>query len=83
MDEAMGASGIHGNTPDELHEALARVWPADRVMVIAVKTDPERRFPGFEAWWDVPVSHASGQASIRAARTAYDRKCREQRIDIQ
>jgi TPP-dependent trihydroxycyclohexane-1,2-dione (THcHDO) dehydratase len=83
MDEAMGASGIHMDMPDELREALARAWTADWVTVIAVLTDPETRFPGFGSWWDVQVAGASGQASVRAVGTACDRKRRERRIDIQ
>ena len=81
--EAMGALAIQANTPDELRAALATARAADRITVIAVPTEPEKRVPGFESWWDVPVAGASEQASVRDARTAYDRKRREQRIDIQ
>jgi len=72
-----------GAEADELREALATARTADRITVIAVPTDPEKRVPGFESWWDVPVAAASEQASVRDARSAYDRKRREQRIDIQ
>ena len=81
--EAMGALALQANTRDELREALATARTADRITVIAVPTDPEKRVPGFESWWDVPVAAASEQASVRDARSAYDRKRREQRIDIQ
>ena len=81
--ESMGALALQANTPDELREALATARTADRITVIAVPTEPEKRVPGFESWWDVPVAGASEQASVRDARTAYDRKRREQRVDIQ
>jgi len=81
--EAMGALALQANTRDELREALATARTADRITVIAVPTDPEKRVPGFESWWDVPVAAASEQASVRDARSAYDRKRLEQRIDIQ
>jgi 3D-(3,5/4)-trihydroxycyclohexane-1,2-dione acylhydrolase (decyclizing) len=81
--EAMGALAIQANTADELRDALARARVADRITVIAVPTEPEKRVPGFESWWDVPVAGASEQAAVRDARTAYDRKRREQRTDIQ
>jgi 3D-(3,5/4)-trihydroxycyclohexane-1,2-dione acylhydrolase (decyclizing) len=80
--EAMGALAIQANTPDELRTALAAARAADRITVIAVPTEPEKRVPGFESWWDVPVAGVSGQASVRKARTAYDKKRHEQRIDI-
>ena len=80
--EAMGAFAIQANTPDELRDALAAARAADRITVIAVPTEPEKRVPGFESWWDVPVAGVSGQDSVRRARSAYDKKRREQRVDI-
>jgi 3D-(3,5/4)-trihydroxycyclohexane-1,2-dione acylhydrolase (decyclizing) len=80
--ESMGALAIQANTPDELRDALATARTADRITVIAVPTEPEKRVPGFESWWDVPVAGVSGQDSVRKARTAYDKKRREQRVDI-
>ena len=81
--EAMGALAIQANTPDELRDALAAARTADRITVIAVPTEPEKRVPGFESWWDVPVAGVSGQKSVRNARSAYDKKRQEQRVDIQ
>ncbi|MEO8228709.1 MAG: 3D-(3,5/4)-trihydroxycyclohexane-1,2-dione acylhydrolase (decyclizing) [Chloroflexota bacterium] len=80
--ESMGALALQANTPDELRDALATARAADRITVIAVPTEPEKRVPGFESWWDVPVAGVSGQDSVRKARTAYDKKRREQRVDI-
>jgi len=81
--EAMGALAIQANTADELRAALGTARAADRITVIAVPTEPEKRVPGFESWWDVPVAGASAQPAVRRARTAYDQKRREQRTDIQ
>jgi 3D-(3,5/4)-trihydroxycyclohexane-1,2-dione acylhydrolase (decyclizing) len=81
--EAMGALAIHACTPDELRAALAQARVADRITVIVVPTEPEKRMPGFESWWDVPVAGASAQDGVRKARSAYDKKRRDQRIDIQ
>jgi 3D-(3,5/4)-trihydroxycyclohexane-1,2-dione acylhydrolase (decyclizing) len=80
--ESMGALAIQANTPDELRSALAEARAADRITVIVVPTEPDKRVPGFESWWDVPVAGASEQASVRGARNAYDLKRREQRIDL-
>ena len=79
--ESMGALALHACTPDELRDALAQAKVSDRITVIVVPTEPEKRVPGFESWWDVPVAGASGQASVRDARDAYDEKRREQRLD--
>jgi 3D-(3,5/4)-trihydroxycyclohexane-1,2-dione acylhydrolase (decyclizing) len=81
--ESMGALALHACTPDELRDALAQAKAADRITVIVVPTEPEKRMPGFESWWDVPVAGVSGTDTVRTARTAYDKKRREQRIDIQ
>src|SRR5215212_397184 len=54
--ESMGALAIQANTADELRAALACARDADRITVIAVPTEPEKRVPGFESWWDVPVA---------------------------
>jgi 3D-(3,5/4)-trihydroxycyclohexane-1,2-dione acylhydrolase (decyclizing) len=81
--ESMGALALHACTPDELRDALAQAKAADRITIISVPTEPEKRMPGFESWWDVPVAGASGQKSVRSARTAYDAKRRTQRTDIQ
>ena len=81
--ESMGALALHACTPDELRDALGQAKRADRITVIVVPTEPEKRMPGFESWWDVPVAGVSGEDTVRTARSAYDRKRREQRIDIQ
>ena len=47
--------------------------PVDGVKVIVTPVDPERRVPGFESWWDVPVAEVSGQDSVQRARAAYER----------
>ena len=60
--ESMGALALHACTPDELRDALAQAKAADRITVIVVPTEPEKRIPGFESWWDVPVA---GRASRR------------------
>ena len=79
--ESMGALALHACTPDELRDALAQARASDRITVIVVPTEPEKRVPGFESWWDVPVAGVSEQRSVKNARVAYDEKRREQRID--
>ncbi len=80
--EAMGALAIEACTPDEIRSALAQARAADRVTVIVIPTDPEKRLGGFESWWDVPVAATSGRASVRDARVEYDEKRSTRRADL-
>jgi 3D-(3,5/4)-trihydroxycyclohexane-1,2-dione acylhydrolase (decyclizing) len=80
--EAMGALGLLARTADELRAALAQARATDRISVILVPTDPEKRLAGFEAWWDVPVAAASAQDAVRNAREAYERARSLQRSDL-
>ena len=79
---AMGALGLRANTPDELRDALAQARASDRITVILVPTEPEKRVGGFESWWDVPVAAASHETSVRTARKAYERARGLQRTDL-
>ena len=69
--EAMGAATFYAPTAGALREALAA--EVDRIKLIVTPVDPERRVPGFESWWDVPVAEVSGQESVQRARAAYER----------
>ena len=80
--ESMGALAIQANTPDEIRSALGQARAADRITVIVIPTDPEKRLGGFESWWDVPVAATSGQASVREARAVYDEKHAARRPDL-
>ncbi len=80
--ESMGAVALLARTPDELRDALAEARAADRISVILVPTEPEKRVTGFESWWDVPVAGASEQASVQQAKAAYDEARRLQRTDL-
>ncbi len=76
--EAMGANVTLAPTADALRAALAQ--PAERVKVIVVPTEIERRVPGFEGWWDVPVAEVSARDSVQQARAAYEEGRRAVRI---
>jgi len=69
--EAMGARAIYAKTADEVRAALKAAAGSDRITVIVVPTEPERRVPGFEGWWDVPVAEVSGEEGVQRARKAY------------
>jgi 3D-(3,5/4)-trihydroxycyclohexane-1,2-dione acylhydrolase (decyclizing) len=81
--EAMGALALDAKTADELRAALATARTADRITVIVVPAEPEKRVPGFESWWDVPVAATSEQSGVRDARKTYEEKRSERRADLQ
>lgn len=76
---AMGAKAVKVGSTEELRSALRRARSEDGVSVVVVNADPERRVPGFEAWWDVPVAEVSGQRGVLAARAEYERQAARQR----
>jgi 3D-(3,5/4)-trihydroxycyclohexane-1,2-dione acylhydrolase (decyclizing) len=80
--EAMGAHAIYAPDEASLKEALAKAKEADRVTVIVVPVDPEKRVPSFESWWDVPVAEVTEQEAVRAARREYEEKSKEQRVFV-
>jgi 3D-(3,5/4)-trihydroxycyclohexane-1,2-dione acylhydrolase (decyclizing) len=80
--EAMGALALSARTPDELKAAIAQARAADRVSVIVVPVEPEKRLAGFEGWWDVPVAAVSGQVGVQTARREYEMAIGKQRTEL-
>jgi len=77
--EAMGALALYAADEAGLRRALEAARQSQRVAVIVVPTDPERRVPAFDGWWDVPVAEVSGSGGVREARDAYEGAARRQR----
>jgi 3D-(3,5/4)-trihydroxycyclohexane-1,2-dione acylhydrolase (decyclizing) len=80
--EAMGAIGVFARTEQEIRDALAAARIADRITVIHVPVSPEKRAPGYEGWWDVPVAAASGRPGVRTAREGYEKAVSKQRREL-
>ncbi|MBV8141318.1 MAG: 3D-(3,5/4)-trihydroxycyclohexane-1,2-dione acylhydrolase (decyclizing), partial [Verrucomicrobia bacterium] len=77
--ESMGANAIVARTADEIKNALTEAKSADRVTVIVVPVDPEKRMPGLGTWWDVPVAEVSGEERTRKTREIYEKATENQR----
>jgi 3D-(3,5/4)-trihydroxycyclohexane-1,2-dione acylhydrolase (decyclizing) len=77
--EAMGAIAIRAGTAQELTNALAVARQANRVTVIVVPVDPDKRMPPLGTWWDVPVAAVSADEKTRRTREAYDKAAARQR----
>jgi 3D-(3,5/4)-trihydroxycyclohexane-1,2-dione acylhydrolase (decyclizing) len=48
--------------------------------VIVIQTDPEKRAPGYESWWDVPIAEVSHSASVKSARKEFERAIKKERF---
>jgi 3D-(3,5/4)-trihydroxycyclohexane-1,2-dione acylhydrolase (decyclizing) len=77
--ESMGAYGIFVRSAEELKKALNDARNADRVTVIVVPVDPEKRMPGLGTWWDVPVAEVSTEEKTRKTRENYEKATESQR----
>ena len=78
--ESLGASVIRCRTVADLRDGLKRARDADRTTVVHIETDPLSPVPSSESWWDVPVSEISELSSTRAAREAYEKAKRDQKL---
>ena len=77
--ESMGAHGVFARSAEDLKKALNDARNADRVTVIVVPVDPEKRMPGMGTWWDVPVAEVSAEEKTRKTRENYDKATENQR----
>ncbi len=77
---SLGAHGENVRTIPELEAALARARAADRTTVLCIETDPRRTTEAGGCWWEVAIPEDSPSDRVRAARDAYERATRAQRI---
>jgi 3D-(3,5/4)-trihydroxycyclohexane-1,2-dione acylhydrolase (decyclizing) len=76
---SLGATVLHAADLGALRAALEEAKRQPRTTVIVVETDREERVPGYESWWDVPVSEVSTQESVQQARREYEEALRKER----
>ena len=74
-----GAKTVRVRTMDELRGAIEAMRGHDRTSAIVIEVDKEERVPGYESWWDVPISEVSEIESIRKARAEYEQAVRKER----
>jgi 3D-(3,5/4)-trihydroxycyclohexane-1,2-dione acylhydrolase (decyclizing) len=77
--QSMGANALFARTAEEVKKAIGEAKEADRVTVIVVPVDPEKRMPGMGTWWDVPVAEVSGEEKTRQTRETYEKATENQR----
>jgi 3D-(3,5/4)-trihydroxycyclohexane-1,2-dione acylhydrolase (decyclizing) len=69
---SLGAHVITAGDLPELEAALEAARRQTRTTVIVVETALEKRVPGYESWWDVPIAEVSEVDAVRRARKAYE-----------
>ncbi len=79
---SLGAEVIVARGASELRDALSTARGLSETVVIYVEVDPEGRFGGSGAWWDVPVSETSELSSTREARDGYEQMLPRERHHI-
>ena len=75
--------GAHVSTARDIPQLKAALEDArrqTRSTVIVIETDPEKRSPGYESWWDVPIAEVSGMASVRQARREFEGQVKKERF---
>ncbi len=69
---SLGAHVLTARDVPGLQAALDEARKQTRTTVIVVETDSEKRVPGYESWWDVPIAQVSELDSVREASKAYE-----------
>jgi 3D-(3,5/4)-trihydroxycyclohexane-1,2-dione acylhydrolase (decyclizing) len=83
LAEGYGARAVRATTFEEIERAIAEMRNQDATTVVVIEVDKEMRVPGYESWWDVPMSEVSEMESIRRARAAYENAVtRERRHEV-
>jgi 3D-(3,5/4)-trihydroxycyclohexane-1,2-dione acylhydrolase (decyclizing) len=76
---SLGAQVFSVRDIAELRDALNKASQQTETTVIVLETDPEKRAPGYESWWDVPIAAVSESASVRNARKDFEKSVKNER----
>jgi len=79
LAEGLGANAVRATTRGEAEQAIEAMRGHDRTSVVVIEVDKEERVPGYESWWDVPISEVSDIESIRQARARYEEAVKKER----
>jgi 3D-(3,5/4)-trihydroxycyclohexane-1,2-dione acylhydrolase (decyclizing) len=77
--EGYGAKTVRARTRQEFEAAVAAMKDETQTTCVVIEVDKEMRVPGYESWWDVPVSEVSLIDSIREARVDYEEAVKKER----
>jgi len=77
--QGLGARTVRARSYEELYHAIEAMKLETRTSAVVIEVDKEMRVPGYESWWDVPISEVSEIESIRAARAQYAEAVKKER----
>jgi len=77
---SLGAHVIAARDIPEFKSALGEARRQTRSTVIVIETDAEKRAPGYESWWDVPISEVSRLPAVRKARKEFEVAVKRERF---
>jgi 3D-(3,5/4)-trihydroxycyclohexane-1,2-dione acylhydrolase (decyclizing) len=77
--KSLGAEVVRANTRDDLRQALIDARKNSKTSVVVIETAYAQRVPGYESWWDVPISEVSEIKSVQEARAKYVEAKKKQR----
>ena len=77
---SLGAHVCAARDIPQLKEALAEARCQTRSTVIVIETNSEKRAPGYESWWDVPIAEVSSMASVRQARRRFETAVKKEKF---
>jgi 3D-(3,5/4)-trihydroxycyclohexane-1,2-dione acylhydrolase (decyclizing) len=81
--ESLGLPVVRARTIDELRAALEDARGTDGPVGVHIEVDRYAGVPSYEGWWDVPVAEVADDPAVRAAREAYERDRRAQRMHVE
>jgi 3D-(3,5/4)-trihydroxycyclohexane-1,2-dione acylhydrolase (decyclizing) len=76
---SLGAHVIEADSVTSLKAALGEAKEADRTTVVKIDVDFDRRVPGYESWWDVPVAQVSKVDTAQKAYETYEANKKKER----
>ena len=77
---SLGGKAEKVGTTAELEAAMGRARKADRSYAIVIETDAYKTTEAGGFWWDVAVPEVSQRPKVRAARKAYEKSTKMQRV---
>jgi 3D-(3,5/4)-trihydroxycyclohexane-1,2-dione acylhydrolase (decyclizing) len=76
---SLGAHVIPVRDIPQLKSALVEARRQKRSTVIVIETDAEKRAPGYDSWWDVPIAEVSSLTSVKKARKAFEQAVKNEK----
>jgi 3D-(3,5/4)-trihydroxycyclohexane-1,2-dione acylhydrolase (decyclizing) len=76
---SLGAHVIAARDIPQLKSALGEARRQTRSTVIVIETDAGKRAPGYESWWDVPISEVAALPAVKKARKEFAKAVKKEK----